>query len=327
MTENNTPTLEPNRLYRNAFFQKIYEDEERLRDTIEFLSQKEANHVQLANVKPVLLGKRENDLLALLDGIIYYLIEAQSTPNPNMPFRILNYITTALSRLVEAEDLYSKQQVKVIVPKLFTIFTGIVKEAPKNIVGQQKLSDAYIVPQEFPDLEVIVHTYQFTMTQEEVMAYLDGNHIPERLKPYGDNSLFWYGMFCNCVELKYRQYAPHQKAARVRELTSICQLFQERGIFVDVFNDEEVINMSLLEFSREGELAHYWKHEGIEEGLEQGLEKGLEIGEWNRAVSSARNFLSMGLSLKDIARGVDLPLYVVQDIAAGKEVAYDDYVL
>ena len=73
--------------------------------------------------------------------------------------------------------------------------------------------------------------------------------------------------------------------------------------------------MSLLEFSREGELAHYWKHEGIEEG------------EWNRAVSSARNFLSMGLSLKDIARGVDLPLYVVQDIAAGKEVAYDDYAL
>jgi len=164
MEQKNT-VLQVNRLYKNNFFQRLFADLERLRDTVKLFSGKDEGDVQIANVKPILLGNKENDLSFLVGNVFYYMVEAQSTPNPNMPFRILGYITTALLQLVEANKLYEKELVKLKVPKLFTIFTGVRKTIPAQIVSEQRLSDAFEVAQAFPDLEVVVHAYDFTMVK------------------------------------------------------------------------------------------------------------------------------------------------------------------
>jgi len=266
--------LESNRTYNNDFFSKIYEDIERVKDTIELFSKQEAHSIKLAMVKPVLLGNKKNDFSCIVEDIFYYMHEAQSTPNPNMPFRLLQYIAIGLLNFVEANDLYGKNLVKLKVPKLYTVFTGLCPQPPKEIIGEQRLSNAFEIWQEHPDLEVVVHTYDFNMTVQEVETYLEHNQTPPRFEEFTQSSLFWYAMFCNSVKYNYQDIKPGRENEKVQALYQLCELFHERGIFVDIFSNKEVINMTVMEFSKENEI----RYSGIEEGIANSIELLAEVG-------------------------------------------------
>ena len=57
------------------------------------------------------------------------------------------------------------------------------------------------------------------------------------------------------------------------------------------------------------------REEGISIGLERGLEQGLERGAYQKALETARNFLSEGLAPVMVARCTDLPLETVLELA------------
>ena len=50
------------------------------------------------------------------------------------------------------------------------------------------------------------------------------------------------------------------------------------------------------------------------EGLEEGISIGLERGVHQKALETAKAFLSMGLSPEQVAQGTSLPLDVVQGL-------------
>ncbi|MBO5729995.1 MAG: Rpn family recombination-promoting nuclease/putative transposase [Treponema sp.] len=54
--------------------------------------------------------------------------------------------------------------------------------------------------------------------------------------------------------------------------------------------------------------------QGIEQGIERGVERGLERGAHQKALETAKNLLSMGLSPEQVAQGTNLPLETVQQI-------------
>ena len=54
--------------------------------------------------------------------------------------------------------------------------------------------------------------------------------------------------------------------------------------------------------------------EGISIGLQQGIEQGLERGAHQKALETAKTFLSMGFSPEQVAQGTNLPLDVVQGL-------------
>ena len=56
------------------------------------------------------------------------------------------------------------------------------------------------------------------------------------------------------------------------------------------------------------------KEQGYEVGLQQGIEQGLERGAHQKALETAKNLLSMGLSPEQVAQGTNLPLETVQQI-------------
>ena len=60
------------------------------------------------------------------------------------------------------------------------------------------------------------------------------------------------------------------------------------------------------------------RREGFEEGLEHGLEQGLERGAYQKALETAKAFLSEGLAPQMVARCTNLPLDVVQELAQTK---------
>ena len=280
------PVLGTNRLLKNAFFKKIYEHEEYLLDAASLLANRKLSYTELANVEPILFGGKENDLAFLVDGVFYFMIEAQSSWNPNMPFRILVYIATALLSLVAEDQLYGKKLVNIKVPKLYTVFTGLVAEIPEQVVGEQRLSDAYIEMERYPDLEVIVHTYHFNMRKDEVEHFLNAGILPDRLQEFEGNSLLWYSLFSNSVDYYYKVVYKGQPAKISQAVVKLCELFKSRGMFVDLFSKEEVVNVTIQEFSREKELLYAGREEGREEGrIEGSIQMLSEMGlsKWETA--------------------------------------------
>ena len=61
------------------------------------------------------------------------------------------------------------------------------------------------------------------------------------------------------------------------------------------------------------------RRDGYEEGLftgrEEGISIGLERGAYQKALETAKCFLSMGLTPEQVAQGTGLPLEIVQQLA------------
>ena len=81
-----------------------------------------------------------------------YMIEHQSTVNPNMPLRNLTYISNVLSKITAKEDIYGSKQIKLPSPRFIVLYNGTKQTEEKTVL---KLSDAYEKKTEEPELELI----------------------------------------------------------------------------------------------------------------------------------------------------------------------------
>ena len=61
------------------------------------------------------------------------------------------------------------------------------------------------------------------------------------------------------------------------------------------------------------------KEQGFETGLQQGIERGLEQGAYKKALETAQNLLSMGLSPEQVAQGTNLPVETIHEIQSNLE--------
>jgi len=129
-----------NREFKDSFFKKVFEGEQRIIELASFFTGTEVKSADIITVNPVLFGNKENDLSFIIDKSYYYILECQSTYNPNMPFRVLQYMITAWNNYVDEKVLYGKAKASLKVPKLYTLFTGCCKNPPNIVVSEQKLS-------------------------------------------------------------------------------------------------------------------------------------------------------------------------------------------
>ncbi len=81
------------------------------------------------------------------------LYEHQSTVNPNIPLRQLQYVATILRGLVSQKALYSTKLTKTPYPRFVVFYNGEREEPERQIL---RLSDAYLKQADEPDLELKV---------------------------------------------------------------------------------------------------------------------------------------------------------------------------
>ena len=81
-----------------------------------------------------------------------YMIEHQSTVNPNMPLRNLIYIARVLSKITAKEDIYGSKQIKLPTPRFVVLYNGTGRMGEKTVL---RLSDAYEKELEEPELELV----------------------------------------------------------------------------------------------------------------------------------------------------------------------------
>jgi len=194
---------------KDTFFKTVYASEERQKKLASFLLGMEGKEITVANVRPVLFGNRENDLSFVTDAIFYVMTENQATVCPNVPYRLLEYITTGLRSTVDSEKLlYSKKRVCFPIPKLYMLQTGLESTAeklPEQVQYDIRLSDSYLAVEEQyksaltePDLEAVVHVYDFRMTLKEMLDYIESGTQPERFAPY-QGDLLDYALTANGI--------------------------------------------------------------------------------------------------------------------------------
>ena len=264
---------------KDTFFKKVYENEERQKKLASFLLGIDARKVTVANVRPVLFGNKENDFSCICDGVFYVLTEAQSSTSPNISYRLMEYAVAGLRSTVDSEELlYGRTRVYFPIPKLYVLQAGLEMKAghlPEKVQYEMRLSESYLSVEEKygekapePDLDAVVHVYDFRMTLDEMLSYIEQGALPERFEAY-DNDMRSYALVANGITYMQRigNDAGYGEPANVSTVAGFLQLMLDRGIFVDLLSDKEVCDMTMAQFSRDDMLIYQGREEGREEGL------------------------------------------------------------
>ncbi|MDE6052900.1 MAG: hypothetical protein K2G55_03870 [Lachnospiraceae bacterium] len=234
---------------KDTFFKKVYESEERQRELVSFLLGIEGRDISLVNVRPVLFGNKENDFSCVCDGVIYVLTEEQSSVSPNIAYCLLEYAVAGLRAMLDSEELlYSSTRVCFPVPKLYVLQVGLEKkpsQLPEGVQYDIHLSDSYLsvvekygVDAPSPDLEAIVHVYDFRMLLDEILAYIEDGVLPERFAAY-DNSMRNYALVANGITYMQRTLRDTKclKPKNVADVAEYLSLLLNRGVFVDLLSE------------------------------------------------------------------------------------------
>lgn len=196
-----------------------------------------------------------------------------------------------LRSTVDSEHLlYGSRRVFFPVLKLYILQTGL--EVKKEGLLQQvrydiRLSDSYRHVEEkysegevSPDLDVIVHVYDFRMTLDEIVQYIERNILPERFMIY-TNEMRDYALTANGITymqraVKNRECGKYIMPVNVSTVAEFLGLLIERNIFVDLLTDKEVCDMTIAQFSRDDMLIYQGREEGRTEGKAEAVMELLE---------------------------------------------------
>ena len=251
-----------------------------------------------------------NDIAVLVDGQFILMIEHQSTINPNMPLRLLEYVARIYGNLVDSKAKFSRHLVPLARPEFYVFYTGDQKLPPESYLH---LSDAFPNQPPKADLTLELKVKVCTIRSETPSPVV--HRCPD---------LEQYAQFLKLVE-------EAKAAGQAEPLTWAIQEAVRRNILRDYLERRggETLSILMAEYDYATDLA-VQKEEAYEDGLfaglEQGLERGLatgreegisiglERGAYQTKLETARSFLSMGLEPEQVAQGTGLSLEVIQKL-------------
>jgi hypothetical protein len=265
----------PQRQYKNNLFVDYFSDKQRLIEAYNALSGEDFPidaEVKFETLTNVLYDDIYNDLAFTIEGRYVVLIEHQSTINDNMPLRLLLYIARTYEKIVPGDELYRRQQRKIPAPEFIVVYNG---RAPYPDKQEIRLSDAFLVAEQFPALELVATVYNVAKGHsEELLAK--------------SRALFNYTTFVSAVEDYLAAGFPFNEA-----VTKAIQDCKRRGIMVEYLESRgsEVLNMLLTEWNME---------DALRVAREEEREIGERRGEKRATRANATRMKAAGLDVKII---------------------------
>ena len=287
---------EVNYRYKDTVFRLLFSDKTRLLSLYNALNKTgytDPDELEVVTLNNAIYMEVKNDIAFLIADSLH-LYEHQSTRNPNMPLRFLQYITSEYQRIVEAnkKSLYWGTLIELPFPEFVVFYNGKEEAADHEVL---KLSTAFKRPKNAPSnkplkLELVVDVYNI-------------------------NAGFNKDIQQTCETLEgYSEFV--RRARENRKVMTLDQAVNKAvndcikdGILADFLraNKSEVIGMSIFEFDRD---------EYDDMVREESEARGEARGEYNTKVATARNFLAMGLlSVEQIAQGTGLTVEEVASLA------------
>ena len=283
----NEGTNEIKRNYKDTVFRMIFSDKKELLSLYNAING--TNHTNPDDLTVTTLDNAiymtvKNDISCVIDMRLN-LYEHQSTVNPNMPLRDLDYVSRSYSHFYLDKDIYSPRLIQLPNPKFIVFYNG---EEGQPALRELRLSDAFIHNEVNPSLELIV-----------LQININSGYNDELLD--------------NCPALKdYMLYVDrirkHQKSmslsAAVNRAVDECI---EEGILREFLlrNKAEVVAMSIYEYDEklhERTMMDIGREEGLEQGREEGLKQGIEQGrEEGNIIGKIVAYYDCGKSREEIA--------------------------
>ena len=242
--------------------------------------------VQPVMLERVLYMKYYNDIAMLIDGKIVILIEHQSTINQNLPFRFLEYIARIYEKITTKDEKFGRKLVKLPVPEFYVFYNGKDDYPTESVM---KLSDAFMQIDDYSKLKNQLENanYPLEISVKVININVDKeNQILKRCE-----ALKEYSEFIEQVRCNIENAVPEPFTTAIKEAI-------KKGFLSDYLNRKstEVQNMLLAEYDYDTDIA-VQRREAREEGISIGLSQGAQ----QKAVETAKNALTMNLSIEQVA--------------------------
>ena len=300
-----------NRKYKDSVFVDLFSEDEKAKEN--FLSLYNALHntklTAIENLKNIRLDQVlymtfYNDVSYLVDNKIIVLAEHQSTINPNMPLRCLEYISRLYETLFESKEKYSRKLLNIPTPEFYVFYNGEEAYPSDKIL---KLSEAFIERGTETNLDLTVKV--ININRQNRHPVLENCQTMQE-----------YSIFVETVR-KWKEIDTQngfEKAVEECIENNILREYLKR-------KTKEVLNMLLAEYDYETDIAVQRAEEreiafaeGIEQGIEQGIERGIEQGftdgSYQTKLETAKNLIGLRLSIEDIAQATGLSKEEVENI-------------
>ena len=225
-----------------------------------------------------------NDVSYLVDNKMIVLAEHQSTINPNMPIRCLEYVVRLYEMLLDSQERYARRLVKIPTPEFYVFYNGKADYPTETVLY---LSDAFMTKSEHVPLELEVRVLNINKSK--------GNQILQSCKPLAE-----YSAFVDIVRRNIEQDRANGFENAIKE----CM---RNGILKEYLQrkSSEVINMLLAEYDYDTDIA-VQRAEEREIAYTEGKSLGLAEGALQTKRKTAMKLLQFGLSAEDIAQATDL---------------------
>lgn len=133
-----------NSKYKNDLFVEIFSQAENglaIYNALLGTHYEDASELEIVTLKDAIFMHKKNDVALLLHARML-MLEHQSTINPNMPLRGLQYYGKTMDGYVKRNkyNIYGEKLIKIPAPFYFVLYNG-TKEAPDRM--ELKLSDAF----------------------------------------------------------------------------------------------------------------------------------------------------------------------------------------
>ncbi len=209
------------------------------------------NAIEINTIKEALyLGMHNDTSFMISDTINIY--EHQSSFNPNMPLRQLQYLGSLYEKYIKENELnkYSSTLLQLPVPKLVVFYNGIRDKQDEIILNLSDSFDERVRAE--ADVEVRVRMLN--------VNYGHNQKILDVCRPLNE-----YAWYIDTVRQYHRTM--EIESALSRAIDDMPKDFTIRQFMM--IHKSEVFSMLLCEYNEE-ETMNLFKKEGIQEGLQQG---------------------------------------------------------
>ncbi|WP_039925812.1 Rpn family recombination-promoting nuclease/putative transposase [Treponema vincentii] len=276
-----------NRRYKDSVFVDFFSEDKTAKTN--FLSLYNALHgtsyqstaiLKNIRLKQVLYMSFANDVSYLVDNKLIVLAEHQSTVNPNMPIRCLEYIARLYEQFYKSKEKYSRKQLAIPTPEFYVFYNGKEAYSDNSVL---KLSDAFTQKQDEYALELSVKVININ--------YDKGSPILKSSKP-----LEQYSRFVDTVRR-------HVAIDRERGFEKAIKECIQHDILREYLKrkSKEVLNMLIGEYDYDTDIAVQ-----REEAGKIAFAQGVSQGSRQKALETAAAFKRFGFDIDKIAEGTGL---------------------
>ena len=293
-----------NRMFKDRLFRLAFQEKQDLLDLYNAVSNRQYTNpeeLMITTLADAIYLGMKNDISFLVSDVLN-LYEHQSSFNPNMPVRGLNYFSDTYRQFIDDKrlDVYAETLIRLPIPQYIVFYNGTREEPDRQ---ELRLSDAFLCQnsEEKGCLEC-----RATMIN---INYGHNRELMDRCKRLSDYSIF-------IDRVRKNEKSGMSLADAVNLAVDSCI---EEGILADILrkNRAEVRDLILYEYDEQRQLAlaregamkaglAKGQELGMELGMEKGMEKGMESGRHAEKAALIRKMMTRGFDLPAIADMLDV---------------------